>query len=143
MKRRTMRYLLVAEAVFCFALPAYFLLWGILTLPLWLLGAGNDATYALIHALCILGGWLGLIALVLVMRYLLRSEPTRMYWLPVLPLVAVGTLSIWTTMTGHFARFELNWFSLLSTIAPTLCAAHLLWLALRRYRSERLGSPGR
>jgi hypothetical protein len=48
----------------------------------------------------------------------------------------VGTLSIWVMMTGQFAGFELNWFSLLSTIAPTLCATHLLWLALQRYRSE-------
>ena len=85
---------------------------------------------------CTIGGWSGLIGLVLVLRYLLRAEPTRMYWLLVLPPVAVGTLSIWVMMTGQFAGFDLNWFFLHSTIAPTLCTAHLLWLALQKYRSE-------
>lgn len=131
-----MKFVLVIEAVICFALPAYFLFWGVLTLPLWLLGARNGATYALIHALCAIGGSMGLIALVLVLRYLLRAEPNRMHWMLVLPLVAAGILSIWVTTTGQFEGFEFSWFSLLSTIAPTLCAIHLLWLAFHKHRSE-------
>ena len=41
MSRGTLRLLLILEAVICFALPAYFLVWGLLTLPVWLQGTGS------------------------------------------------------------------------------------------------------
>jgi uncharacterized membrane protein len=141
MKPRAMKYLVLTEVAFCFALPAYFLFWGILSLPIWLLGAGSGAAFALIHALCIVGGLLGVIGLVRVVRYLLRTQPSRMRWYVVVPLMAAGLLSIWTTMTGQFAGFGLDWFSVLSTIAPTVCTIHLLWLSLRKSRSESPNKP--
>jgi len=141
MNARATKYLVIAEAVLCFALPTYFLFWGVLTLPLWLLGAGNGAAYALVHGLSTLGGCLGLIALALTVRYVVASESRFMPWYVVAPLTAVGIVSIWTAMTGQFSGFELNWFSVLSTIVPTLCAIHLLWLAVRKYRSESPNKP--
>jgi len=141
MSTRATKYLVVAEAVLCFALPTYFLFWGVLTLPLWLLGAGNGATYALIHALSTIGGCLGLIALVLTIRYVVAPESRFIHWYVVVPLTVVGIVSIWTAMTGQFSGFDLNWFFILSTIAPTLCASHLLWLAVRKYRSGPPNKP--
>ena len=135
------KYLVLTEVAFCFALPAYFLFWGILSLPIWLLGAGNGAAFASIHALCVVGGLLGVIGLVLVVRYLLRAQPPRMRWAVVVPLMAAGLVSIWTTMTGQFAGFGLNWFSVLSTVVPTLCTIHLLWLSLRKSRNESPNKP--
>ena len=140
MKTRATKYLVVAEAVLCFALPTYFLFWGVLTMPLWLLGAGNGTKYALIHAFSTIGGCLGLIALVLTIRYVIAPESRFMPWYVVVPLTAVGIVSMWTTMTGQFSGFDLNWFSIASTIAPTLCASHVLWLAVRKYRS---GAPNK
>jgi hypothetical protein len=141
MKQRTRKYLLIGEAIVCFALPTFFLFWGTLTLPLWILGASNGATYPLVHALCTIGGWFGLVALVLVLRYLLRTGPTRIRWFLVLPLNAAGLLSIWATMTGQFEGFELNGFSFLSIVVPTLCTVHFLWLAMRRCRNESPDKP--
>ncbi len=127
-----MKRFILTEVALCFSLPAYFLFWGVLTLPLWLVGASRGATYALIHALCSVGGLLGLIGLVVVLRYLLRNQPPRMPWFVILALMAAGLLSIWTATTGQFEGFELDWFFLLSTIAPTLCTVHLLWLSARK-----------
>jgi hypothetical protein len=141
MNTRATKYLVLAEAVLCFALPTYFLFWGILTLPLWLLGAGNGAAYAVIHALSTIGGCSGLLALVLTIRYVIAPESRFMPWYVVVPLMAVGIVSIWTVMTGQFSGFELSWFSVLSTIAPTLCAVHLLLLAARKYRTESPNKP--
>lgn len=136
-----MKYVVLTEVAFCFAVPAYFLFWGTVSLPIWLLGADSGAAFALIHALCIVGGLLGVIGLFRVVRYLFRTEPPRIRWPVVVPLMAAGLLSIWTTMTGQFAGFELDWFSVLSTIAPTLCTIHLLWLSLRKSRNESPNKP--
>jgi hypothetical protein len=58
-----------------------------------------------------------------------------------LPLNAAGLLSIWATMTGQFEGFELNGFSFLSIVVPTLCTVHFLWLAMRRCRNESPDKP--
>jgi hypothetical protein len=136
MKTRGAKYFVAAEALLCFGLPTYFLFWGVLTLPLWLLGAGRGATYALIHALTVIGGCAGLIALVITIRYVVGPESEFMPWYAVIPLTIVGIVSIWATMTGQFSGFELNWFSV-----PTLCAIHLLWLAVRKRRNGPPNKP--
>jgi hypothetical protein len=54
---------------------------------------------------------------------------------------AIGIASIWTEMTGEFTGFELNWFSGISMIAPTLCAVHVLALAIQKSKHKPLEAP--
>lgn len=72
---KPLRVFVVIEAVLCFAVPTYFVFWSVLTLPLWLTGASGGAGYAAVHALCTIGGCLGLWALFRTLRYLYA-------WLP-------------------------------------------------------------
>jgi hypothetical protein len=131
--KKQLRILVIVEAALCFALPTYFLFWGALTLPLWLMGASSGAGYAAVHALCTIGGSLGLWALFRTLRYYVSSRPLRAPNWPVVGLfTATGVASIWTEMTGQFAGFELDWFSAVSMIAPTLCAMHVLVLAIQK-----------
>jgi hypothetical protein len=125
--------LVVLEAVLCFALPTYFLFWGVITLPLWLLGASRGAGYAAVHALATIGGCLGLWALFRTLRYYLSTKSMDVpNWPAVGLFTAIGVLSIWTELTGQFTGFELDMFSAASTIAPTLCAMHILFMAIRK-----------
>src|SRR5262245_27188164 len=72
-----LRHIVAAEAILCFALPAYFLFWGVLTLPIWVLGARSGAGYAAVHALSTLGGCLGLWALFKTLRYYVSTQPIK------------------------------------------------------------------
>ena len=130
MKQSVFKTLLAVEATICFALPAYFLFWGVLTLPLWL--RGWQVTYALIHLLCTIGGLMGMAAVIRVMYYVLSSVSRPINWYIIGPLLLVGILATWTEMTGQFAGFSLNPFWLFIVGAPTICTAHVVWLAMRK-----------
>ena len=131
------RVLVVVEVVLCFALPGYFLLWGVITLPMWLLGATSGTEFAVIHLLSIIGGCLGIWAVVKALRFHLARRPKAPPNWTVIGLFSLaGIISIWTEMTGQFAGFELDWFSAISMIAPTACAVHVLYLAIRKSRTE-------
>ncbi|MBB6094242.1 hypothetical protein HNQ60_003123 [Povalibacter uvarum] len=127
---------LVIEAVLCFALPAYFLFWGLLLFPMLLAGAARGFGYVIVQVLCTLGGFLGMVALVLTLRYL-RNRRDHLPWAFVVSGMALGLLAIWTTMTGQFTGLSLDWFSVLTLALPTLCSIHLLWLAVRKFRGRR------
>jgi hypothetical protein len=110
---------------------------GVLVLPLTLPGAISEAGFDVIQVLCTLGGCLGLWALFVTMRYYLSSKPLKPpNWSIIVALTAAGVVSIWTVMTGQFAGFELGWFSTLTMIAPTLCAGHILLLAMLKSKHE-------
>lgn len=136
---RSMKWLTVSEVVVCFALPAYFLFWGVVTLPLWLMG--RPAAYAIIHALCTIGGILGMLALVRVLRYVLSSQERSPNWYVVGSLAGLGVLSLWTEITGQFIWPYLNLVTALVVMAPTLCTAHLVWLGLRKARRGGSNKP--
>lgn len=74
---KQLRMLVILEAVFCFALPAYFMFWDVLELPLWMMRASNGAGYAAVHALGTIGGCLGLWALFRTVRYYVSSKPLK------------------------------------------------------------------
>jgi hypothetical protein len=126
---------LVWEAALSFALPAYYLFWGVLFSPLLVAGAARGVAYVIVHLLCTVGGCLGLIALISTLRYVLGKKD-RLSWVFVVPATVAGLVSIWATMTGQFRGFDLNWFSILTMGAPTLCSAHILWLARQKFRLE-------
>lgn len=128
--KRTWKWLLTIEAAVCFALPAYFLFWGVLTLPLWLMG--RPAAYAIVHALCTVGGMVGTWALIRVLRYVLSSRQEPPNWYVVVSAATLGILSLWTEITGQFTWPYLNPFTAIVATAPTLCTIHLLWLGHRK-----------
>ncbi len=130
MKKVIFRTLLLSEVVVCFALPVYFLFWGVLSLPLWFMGW--NATYATIHALCTVGGFVGIVALIRVAYYVLSSDAPAINWYVAGPLLFLGVLATWTEMTGQFAGFSLDPFWLFMFLAPTVCTAHLVRLAVRK-----------
>ena len=127
------RVIVVIEVMLCFAIPAYFLFWGVLTLPVWFIGASSGAGFAAIHALSTVGGCLGIWAIVRALRFYLARRPVAPPNWTVLVLFSIaGIASIWTEMTGQFAGFELDGFTAISLIAPTLCTIHILFLAMRK-----------
>jgi hypothetical protein len=137
------RYIVALEVFLCFALPTYFLFWGLVTLPVWLIGASSGAGYAAIHALSTIGGVLGLWALLRTLRYYVSARAIRApNWRLTILLMTAGIASIWTEMTGQFAGFELDWFSLISVIAPTLCSIHVLFLAIHKSRRPSASPEG-
>jgi len=135
------RILVVVEVILCFALPTYFLFWGVLTLPIWLMGTHTGFDFATIHALCAIGGLLGMWGLFRTLRVYLSKKPRTTNWPFTVALVAVGLASIWTEMTGQFARFTLDWGSALMIFAPTLCAIHVLVLAMLRSKRMVIDAP--
>src|SRR4051812_17236951 len=133
MPRRIRLALIIAEVVLCFALPAYFLFWGVVTLPIWLMGASAGAAHAVIDVIAVLGGCLGVWTLLRVLRFYLTARASRAPNWPLMVILAtVGIASLWVEMTGQLASFELDWFSLASMVLPTLCAAHILALGIRK-----------
>ncbi len=127
------RVIVVLEVVLCFALPGYFLFWGVVTLPVWFMGVTSGAGFATVHFLCTIGGCLGIWAIFTALRFYLARRPTAPpNWTVVVLFSVVGVISIWTEMTGQFAGFQFDWFSVMSMIAPTACAVHVLYLAMRK-----------
>lgn len=141
---RTWRVGLIAETVLTFLLPAYFWLWGALTAPLWILGAVREDVPAAINLLCVVGGLLGAIGITSLLRQIISMQPpTRRQFKVAASLSVFGLVAVWTMMTGHFQGFELNWFTVIAIIAPTLCTAHLLTIGWKRLvQHERQGSDG-
>ena len=133
MPYRALQVLILFEVAICFAIPVYFLFWGVVTLPVSLAGAGAGVRYALIDLLAVVGGCLGVGVLVRVLHfYLARRAISAPNWPIVIILGTLGLASIWVEMTGQFAGFGLDWFSVATMILPTLCAVHILVLAMRK-----------
>ena len=138
-RRTALRWVIWSEVVLCFAIPAYFLAWGVLTFPIWLGEGLGGAGFALVHALCTIGGCGGIWAVQTATTYYLRDAPQAPNWLLLLLMADVGILSLWTEMTGQFAGLdlELHWFDILSTIAPTICTIHVFAVAIRKSSAVR------
>lgn len=130
---RIRAYLLVAEAVLCFALPAYILFWGIVTSPLWFSAATRGGTYAIWTLAYTIGGCLGIAAVVAVTRYLVSSSGERKFAATRNVLLGtIGLASIWGTVTDDFRLFEINPFVVALAVMPSLCFVHFLILAFRK-----------
>jgi hypothetical protein len=131
MSRRTLRLLLILEAVVCFALPAYFLVWGLVTLPVWLAGVGSLDNA--INVACIFGGLLGMLGLACALVQATQSETPGMELAVANSLLGlVGLISLWTIMTDRFRGVELNWFLVFVLLPPTICGVHLAVIVFRR-----------
>ena len=131
MPRRTFRLLLILEAVICFALPAYFLFWGLLTLPVWLQGTGSLDNA--INVASIFGGLLGMLGVAFALVESTQSETPSMEMAVANSLLGlIGLMSLWTIMTDRFRGIEINWFLAFALLLPTICAVHLAVIVFRR-----------
>lgn len=137
MKRLVPR-LLVLEALLCFALPFYLLFWGVISAPFWAPGLGRGVTYVWWYAFDVVGGLLGFIGIVMLLRYCATDAPLRAFpAVRVGVLVVAGVLAVWQSPTNGFSEISLDLGTFLMAILPTICAAHLYLLALQRSRKHR------
>lgn len=132
-----LRNLLVIEALVCFALPLYFLFWGVISFPLWTGGLGSGAAYLWWYVFDVVGGLLGIVGIVILLRYGVTDSSVRAF-----PAVSVGAfalaglLAVWQAPSDGFSEFNLNLGTFLLAIMPTLCTLHLYVLALMRSRKQ-------
>jgi hypothetical protein len=139
MGEQALRQFLKLEALVCFALPIWYVVVATVFLPVTIMGMAAGADVATVHVLCTIAGLLGLWALYSTLKYCLSADPApRPKWSLVIVFGALGLLALWTEMTGFLGiidEFDLNWFSALMTVPPTICAIHVLMLALRKQRA--------
>jgi hypothetical protein len=129
--------LLMAETAACFALPAYLLFWGIITAPAWYFAALRGGTYAIWTLSYVVGGCLGIIAIISLMRYLISSGGDRQFaGVRNTAFALAGLVSLWGTVTDDFRAFDLNPFTVLIAILPSSCFAHLVFLAFHKPRTS-------
>lgn len=132
--------LLITEVVVCFALPAYLLFWGVITAPAWLFAAMRGGTYALWTLAYDVGGCLGIVAIVAFLRYVTSSSDERKFAAVRNTAFAVaGLASIWGTVTDNFRSVDVDPFTFMAAIVPSLCFVHFLILALRKSGARRSG----
>jgi hypothetical protein len=137
MKRFVPR-LLVVEALLCFTLPMYFLFWGLISAPLWTAGLGRGAPYLWWYVFDVVGGLLGVIGIVILLRHSVADTPPRAFRAArVGALVVAGLLAAWQAPSNTFSEISLDLGTFLMAILPTLCAVHLYLLALLRSRRQR------
>lgn len=136
--------LIVTEAVICFALPVYLLFWGVLTAPLWYFAAERGGSYAIWNLVYVVAGCIGLVAVIAFSRYLVSSDTDRRFAAPRnVAFAVIGLAGLWGTATDDFDFFDVNPFTTLTAILPSLCFVHFLILALRKSRSASAAQRGR
>jgi hypothetical protein len=136
------RWWLIGEAILAYALPAYFWLWGLITLPMWILGTTTGDATAIWYTASVFAGILGVSGVTFVLKQVIsQRRPTKAAFICCTLLCSCGVFAIWAVMTGHFHSFELNWFTLLSIVAPTICTVHFLALFAQLLRNEGHGEP--
>lgn len=134
--------LLIAEVVLCFGIPTYFLLWGLVTFPLWTDAAAARSGLHSWMIFAITVGCLGLGGLFLLLMSLLSSESQEMskQWIVVTSLLlSVGLAALVAFLTTGFRDLRIGFdvAALLFFWAPLGCCLHLVALAIRRSRNVR------
>lgn len=128
------------EVAACFVLPVWAVLVGTVFLPVTAMGMFAGASAATVHAMCTIAGIGGVWALYRTVKYCFGSASMPApNWSVVIALGGLGLLALWIEMTGFLGftgEFEINWFSAGMTVPPTLCAIHLLTVAIRKQKSE-------
>ena len=135
--------LLATEAIVCFAVPTYIWLWGVITTPLWYFAAARVGSFPFLHVGYIVGGGLGLVALIAFVRYLSRRDVDAPFsWIRNVVFASAGLLSAWGYVTTDFEYFDVNGFVGLSAGLPSLCFAHLIFLSRRKIRLRNTSGLG-
>ena len=126
--------LIITEGVACFALPAYFLFWGILSAPLfffaWMRG-GSYAAWSLVYTA---GGCLGIVAVVAFVRHLTSTDsPGQFAVARNITLGLIGLAAIWGFVLGESKRIDTG--GIVLSVPPSICFVHFVALALWARRS--------
>jgi hypothetical protein len=130
--------LLIAEVIICFALPAYMLFWGVVSIPVWVDVVLRHGTYAIWNLASIAGGCLGVVAIIAFVRYLTSSDERRFAVVRNSVMALAGLVAVWSIATDKFTSFGLDPFTLIGAAVPTLCFTHLAALTIRRLSAGRL-----
>ncbi|GFE83252.1 hypothetical protein GCM10011487_52520 [Steroidobacter agaridevorans] len=134
---RARGFWLILETVVAYAVPAYHWIWGVIMLPLWLWGAASAESTSIWFIASLIGGVLGAIGVVGLLTVAIAREPVSTLNFSLLALLScAGLLAVWAMMTGLFAGFSLDPFSLVAIVAPTACTVHLLVLCARLIGAE-------
>ena len=131
------RFLVLVEALLCFALPAYLLIWGIVTLPAWIIGTQHEGGFTRLYVWAVAGGCLGIWAILSFLRtHLGQQAQSKLLLSRNVAFAVVGLLSLWLVFTEGFSAVRLDASFLLLVIVPTICTLHLAWLAFRAVRQS-------
>jgi hypothetical protein len=127
---RARGFWLILEAVLAYAVPAYYWIMGLFTLPLWLwMTASAEPADAIGMLASLFVGIPAMVGLVGLLTVAISREPVSAAKFGLLAFLSCcGVLGIWSTVTGRFESFELEPLLLVVTIAPTICTLHLLVL---------------
>lgn len=129
---RARGFWLILEAVLAFAIPVYFWILGLFTLPLWLWITASAEPAAIGMLVSMFAGIPAIVGVIGLLTAVIAREPVSVAKFSLLAILScAGVLGIWSTITGQFEMFDLDPLTLLATIAPTACTLHLLVLCAR------------
>jgi hypothetical protein len=129
------RALIIVEAIVCFAIPVYFLFWGVLSLILMIPMAVAGEQFATFNVLVTVAGCFGIVALFNAVRFLTTGNGREAAGSPMLRIsAALALLALWAVVTNGFREFSADNGTLILAVMPTLGAAHFLWLVHSRLR---------
>ena len=129
---RARAFWLILEAVLAFAIPVYFWILGLFTLPLWLWITGSADPAAIGMLVSLFAGIPTIVGIVGVLTAVISREPVSLARFMLLAVLScAGVLGIWSMITGQFEMFDPDPLTLLATLAPTVCTLHLLVLCAR------------
>lgn len=90
-------FALIIEMMLAYATPAYLWFWGLITLPVWVLGAGTGNWMSILYVAAILSGLLGAAGTILMLVDIAVDEPPdeiRVY--AAIGLGLCGLFGVWT-----------------------------------------------
>jgi hypothetical protein len=129
---RARSFWLILEAVLAFAIPAYFWIGGLFTLPFWLWITASADPAAIAMLVSLFAGIPALVSIIGLLAAVIARAPVSVAKFSVLAVLSsCGVLGIWSTITGQFEIFDPDPLTLIATIAPTACTLHLLVLCAR------------
>lgn len=135
MRPRVRTGLILAEAAVCFALPAYGLFWGVVTVPLWYAAWMRGGTYAAWNLAIIAGGCVGVVGLAGFVRHLTAANKREFAAVRNTVFSIIGLLSLSALETDWFASFSFDFITIVMTAVPSACFAHFVVLAIRKSAS--------
>jgi hypothetical protein len=134
MPSRLRASLIITEAVLCFALPTYMVVWWVTTAPAFYFAWLRGGSYAAWNVVYALGGCLGIASMVAFVRYLTSAQLREFSIARNVALGLLGIGSIWAFVTEHFTHADVGLFGLVLAAPPTICLLHFLTLTFGKRR---------
>jgi hypothetical protein len=126
---RARSFWLILEVILAYAVPAYFWILGLITLPLWLWFTASAEPASVGLLVSMFAGIPAMIGVIGLLTVVISREPVSMAKFSVLAVLSCsGLLAIWSAITDQFRIFDPDMLTLFATLAPTACTLHLLAL---------------